>query len=96
MDEFINSFIEQLEKKNVVVFTGAGISTASGIKDFRGSNGLYKENINAETILSHSYFIKNPKEFYKFFRENLINENVKPNEAHLLISELEKKDTLMH
>ena len=90
LDKFIEDFMNQMNKKNIVVFTGAGLSTASGIKDFRGENGLYKENINAETILSHSFFINNPKEFYKFFRENLINK-VKPNEAHLLISELEKK-----
>ncbi len=91
LEEFINDFLKQLENKNVVVFTGAGMSTASGIKDFRGENGLYKEKVNAEEILSHSYFIKNPKEFYKFFRDNLINENIKPNEAHFLISELEKE-----
>lgn len=91
LDKIVDNFIEQLKKKNVVVFTGAGMSTASGIKDFRGEKGLYKENINAETILSHSFFEKYPKEFYKFFRENLINENIKPNEAHLLISELEKE-----
>jgi NAD-dependent deacetylase len=90
MDEFIDSFIEQLEKKNVVVFTGAGMSTASGIKDFRGSNGLYKENVNAETILSHTYFMRYPEEFYKFFRDKLINE-VKPNEAHYLIKDLEEQ-----
>ena len=90
MDEFIDSFIEQLEKKNVVVFTGAGMSTASGIKDFRGSNGLYKENVNAETILSHTYFMKYPEEFYEFFRDKLINE-VKPNDAHYLIKDLEEQ-----
>ena len=90
MDEFIDSFIEQLKQKNVVVFTGAGMSTASGIKDFRGSNGLYKENVNAETILSHSYFVSYPEEFYKFFRDKLIND-VKPNEAHYLIKELEEQ-----
>ena len=91
IEKFTNDFINELKKKNVVVFTGAGMSTSSGIKDFRGEKGLYKENINAETILSHSFFINNPKEFYKFFRENLINENIKPNEAHLLISKLEKE-----
>jgi NAD-dependent deacetylase len=91
LDKIINDLIIQLEHKNIVVFTGAGMSTASGIKDFRGENGLYKENINAETILSHSYFMNNPKEFYKFFREKLINENANPNEAHRLITELEKK-----
>lgn len=91
LEQFINDFLLQLEKKCVVVFTCAGISTASGIKDFRGEHGLYKENINAEEILSHSFFEKFPKEFYEFFRDNLINESIKPNEAHLLISELEKK-----
>lgn len=91
LDKFIEDFMNQMNKKNIVVFTGAGMSTASGIKDFRGENGLYKENINAETILSHSFFTNHPKEFYKFFRDNLINENIKPNEAHFLISELEKK-----
>lgn len=91
LDKFIDEFLKQLDKKNLVVFTGAGLSTASGIKDFRGEHGLYKENINAETILSHSFFVKHPKEFYEFFKNNLINENIKPNKAHLLITELEEK-----
>ena len=91
LDEFMEKFMTQFEKKGIVVFTGAGLSTASGIKDFRGDNGLYKENIDAEAILSHDYFINHPKEFYKFFRENLLNTNIKPNQAHLLISELEKE-----
>lgn len=91
IDKYIDEFLKQLNKKNLVVFTGAELSTASGIKDFRGENGLYKENINAETILSHSFFINHPKEFYEFFKDNLINENIKPNEAHFLISELEKR-----
>jgi NAD-dependent deacetylase len=89
LDKFIEIFIKQLEKKNVVVFTGAGLSTASGIKDFRGENGLYKENINAEEILSHHFMLDNPIEFYKFFRENLINGNVEPNLMHKVISNLE-------
>lgn len=91
INEFIKIFMPQFEKKGIVVFTGAGLSTASGIKDFRGINGLYKENINAETILSHNFFVKHPKEFYKFFRANLLNTNIKPNIAHELIAELEKE-----
>ena len=90
MDEFVNEFKKQLEKKNVVVFTGAGMSTASGIKDFRGKNGLYKENINAEEILSKPYFDANPEEFYNFYRHNLLlDESIKPNLAHELIKDLE-------
>ena len=83
--EFMNNFIPFLDKKNIVVFSGAGLSTASGIKDFRGKNGLYKKNINAEEILSHHFLLSNPIEFYKFFSENLINENVKPNLMHEVI-----------
>lgn len=89
LDEFMDKFIPQFEKKGIVVFTGAGLSTASGIKDFRGDNGLYKENINAEEILSHDYFLNNKKEFYKFFKEKLLNKEVEPNIAHKLIAELE-------
>ena len=75
----------------MVIFTGAGLSTASGIKDFRGKNGLYKENIDAETILSHHYFIEHPKEFYIFYREKLINEGIKPNLMHEVICNLQKE-----
>ena len=70
IDEFMKIFTEQYKKKNIVVFTGAGMSTASGIKDFRGANGLYKENINAELILSRDYFEMYPKEFYDFYKKN--------------------------
>lgn len=89
LDEFMEKFIPQFEKKGIVIFTGAGLSTASGIKDFRGDNGLYKENINAEEILSHDYFVNNTVEFYKFFKEKLLNNDIKPNIAHKLIAELE-------
>lgn len=88
--EFMDNFRPFLEKKGIVVFSGAGLSTASGIKDFRGKNGFYKENINAEEILSHHFLVRNPEEFYKFFRSSLVNENVKPNLMHKVISNLEK------
>ena len=84
LDEFIKELKPYLDK-DMVIFTGAGLSTASGIKDFRGKNGLFKEKINAEEILSHHFFMENPIEFYKFFRDKLINDNVKPNLMHEVI-----------
>lgn len=90
IEEFTKDFIEQAKIGSIVVFTGAGMSTASGIKDFRGENGLYKENVNAEEILSLTYFHYHPKEFYDFYKNFLtVNENVEPNKAHLLIKKLE-------
>ena len=91
LDEFMEALNEAIDKKGMVVFTGAGLSTASGIKDFRGKNGLYKENINAEEILSHHYLIENPKDFYVFFRDKLINEKVKPNLMHEVIASMQQK-----
>ncbi len=90
LDEFIKELKPYLDK-DMVIFTGAGLSTASGIKDFRGKNGLFKEKINAEEILSHHFFMENPIEFYKFFRDKLINDNVKPNLMHEVIAMLEEE-----
>ena len=64
IDKFMEVLNEALDTKGMVVFTGAGLSTASGIKDFRGVNGLYKENIDAEEVLSHHHMIEDPKDFY--------------------------------
>lgn len=91
LDEFVREFNASLDEKNMVIFTGAGLSTASGIKDFRGEHGLYKENINAEEILSHDYFVEHPEEFYSFYREKLINDGIKPNIMHEVIQELQEK-----
>ena len=96
LNEFVKELNSSLDEKRMVVFTGAGLSTASGIPDFRGKNGLYnnltdKSNEdNPEEILSHEYFIKNPKKFYIFFREKLIND-VKPNLMHEVIADLQKE-----
>ena len=85
---FVDKLYQRLENGNVVVLTGAGMSTASGIRDFRGVNGLYKENINAEEILSATYFKNHPQEFYDFYRKYLVlNDDIKPNVAHELIKE---------
>lgn len=91
LDEFIEEFDEQKEKKKITVFTGAGLSTASGIKDFRGENGLYKENVNAEDILSIQFFLEHPEEFYDFYWKKLaMNESIKPNIAHEFIKEYQE------
>lgn len=79
------------ESNNIVVFTGAGISVASGIPDFRSSNGLYNKkynNLNPEEIISHSFFIKNPNLFYDFYGNNMVYLNAKPNYAHNYFAKL--------
>lgn len=71
--------------KKIVVFSGAGISVPSGIPDFRSSNGLYSteyEGLSPEEIISHSFFIKNPKLFYKFYFDKMIFKDALPNLAH--------------
>ena len=83
-----------LHSKNLVVFTGAGMSTASGIPDFRSSKGLYKQNISNEEILSHHYFMENPQEFYKFYRSKMLYPQAKPNIGHTVLAKLEKKGIL--
>ena len=81
----------------IVFFSGAGVSTESGIPDFRSSEGLYlqEHKISPEEILSHDYFMKHPSEFYRFYRENMIYDNAKPNECHLKIAELERAGRLL-
>lgn len=77
---------------NIVFFGGAGVSTASGLRDFKGENGLYKEKYNKPTeyYLSASCFYKEPEVFYKFYKENMNTLNVKPNLIHFYLAELER------
>ena len=82
-----------LHSKNLVVFTGAGMSTASGIPDFRSSTGLYQNKTNEE-ILSHHFFMENPKVFYKFYKEKMVYPNALPNIGHQVLAKLEKKGIL--
>jgi len=81
--------------KNIVVFTGAGISVPSGIPDFRSSNGIYnqqyKVNIPPEEIISHSFFMQNTKDFFEFYKEKMVYRDALPNKAHLFFASLEKK-----
>lgn len=77
--------------QNIVFFSGAGISTLSGLKDFRSKDGLYNESFEypPEEILSHHFFIENPSYFYKFYREKLNPLPYKPNIIHYYLTKLE-------
>lgn len=78
---------------NIVFFGGAGVSTESGIPDFRSVDGLYNQQYDypPETILSHTFYRKNPGEFYRFYRNKMLFTDAKPNAAHLKPAELEEK-----
>ena len=83
--------------KRLVFFGGAGVSTASGIPDFRSANGLYAEEengLNPEMILSKSFFYLQPEAFFSFYRKHMLHPEAKPNEAHRYLYELEKQDKL--
>ena len=94
----MNTKIEQLtrilnESKNIVFFGGAGVSTESNIPDFRSSNGLWNENLKInftpEQLVSHTFFMKYPDEFFKFYKDKLIYPEARPNTAHMALAKLE-------
>lgn len=92
MDDNIIQLREMIEKSsNIVFFGGAGVSTESGIPDFRSVDGLYNQKYKypPEQILSGSFFKNNPEEFYKFYHDKLVLHDVKPNQAHIRLAELE-------
>lgn len=84
------------ESSNIVFFGGAGVSTESGIPDFRSQDGLYNQKWKypPETIISRSFFNSNPQEFYRFYREKLIIKNAEPNIAHKILAQMEQKGKL--
>ncbi len=97
MDEKIQLLKKWIDSSdNVVFFGGAGVSTESGIPDFRSVDGLYNQQWKypPETILSHSFFVRYPEEYYRFHREKLVIDGVKPNAAHLKLAELEREGKL--
>lgn len=81
-----------LASNKVVFFGGAGVSTESGIPDFRSSNGLWNENYRypPEQVVSHSFFMAHPREFYDFYRSKMLFPNAKPNKAQLQLAKLEQ------
>lgn len=81
---------------NVVFFGGAGVSTESGIPDFRSQDGLYHQKYEypPETILSHTFFMRRPEEFYRFYRDKMLCDTARPNAAHLKLAEMEKSGKL--
>ncbi len=82
--------------RNIVFFGGAGVSTESGIPDFRSTDGLYhmKYRYPPERIISHTFFMDNPEEFYRFYKDKMLCLEAKPNRAHLALARLEEMGRL--
>lgn len=80
------------ESDNIVFFGGAGVSTESGVPDFRSVDGLYNQDYDypPETILSHTFYRRNPNEFFRFYRNKMLLPDVKPNTAHKVLAKLEE------
>lgn len=94
MQAELEKFIEK--SQHIVFFGGAGVSTESGIPDFRSVDGLYHQHYKypPETMLSHTFFIEHPEEFFAFYRDKLIVKDVKPNAAHKRLAQLEAQGKL--
>lgn len=93
--------LEQLKKivretDNIVFFGGAGVSTESGIPDFRSVDGLYHQKYDypPETILSHTFYKRHTEEFYRFYRDKMLRLDAKPNKAHLKLAQWERDGKL--
>ena len=85
------------EAQRIVFFGGAGVSTESGIPDFRGVDGLYRQKYAypPETILSHDFFMRRTEEFYRFYRDKMLVTDAKPNPAHLKLAQWEREGKLL-
>ena len=99
--ENLKEQIQKLQKiidtyDNIVFFGGAGVSTESGIPDFRSVDGLYHQQYDypPETILSHSFYRSHPEEFFRFYRNKMLFPNAQPNAAHKKLAELEPQANL--
>ena len=94
MNETLARWIK--ESKRIVFFGGAGVSTESGIPDFRSVDGLYNQKYDypPETILSHEFFMRKTEEFYRFYRDKMLVQGAKPNPAHLKLAEWERRGIL--
>lgn len=92
--EQLEQFLEMIhQSNNVVFFGGAGVSTESGIPDFRSVDGLYNQKYDypPEMILSHSFYMKKTEEFYRFYKDKMLALDAKPNDVHKKLAELEKQ-----
>lgn len=97
MDEKIQQFKQLVnESENIVFFGGAGVSTESGIPDFRSKDGLYNQQYKypPETILSHTFFMNKTDEFYKFYKSKMNSLKYEPNITHIKLADLESKAKL--
>ena len=85
-----------LESRSTVFFGGAGVSTESGIPDFRSVDGLYSQEYDypPETIISHHFFVQNPAEFFRFYKRRMLFREAKPNAAHRALADWEQKGRL--
>lgn len=95
MTEEIRELVDIIkESNNIVFFGGAGVSTESNIPDFRSANGLWNEklqiNFTPEQLVSHTFFMKYPDDFFSFYKDKLIYPDAKPNAAHLALAKLEE------
>ncbi|MBP3338271.1 MAG: NAD-dependent protein deacylase [Lachnospiraceae bacterium] len=99
MSEDINKLAGILRaSNNIVFFGGAGVSTASGIPDFRSANGLYsmkyKRNLSPEELVSHTFFVRDTEMFYEFYKEHLVYPDALPNDCHKALAALEEMGKL--
>lgn len=97
MDEAVKRLKELVDNSdNIVFFGGAGVSTESNIPDFRSTDGLYNQHYKypPETILSHSFYMKDTEEFYRFYRDKMLYLDAKPNAAHLKLAQWENEGRL--
>lgn len=97
MEEKIKELKEMIDgSDNIVFFGGAGVSTESGVPDFRSVDGLYNQEYDypPETILSHTFYRKNTEEFYRFYRNKMLFPEAKPNAAHKALAKLEEMGKL--
>jgi len=95
--DFVERFAELVKNaRNIVFFGGAGVSTESGVPDFRSVDGLYNQKFRfpPETMLSRSFFDRHPEEFYDFYRDKMLPLDVQPNSVHLKLAELERQGKL--
>ncbi len=96
-DEKIRKLQELIDTHHrIVFFGGAGVSTESGVPDFRSVDGLYHQKFDypPETILSHTFFMRKTEAFYDFYRQKILIEGVRPNAAHLKLAEMERAGKL--